>query len=318
MSFPSAFPPSDIRELAEANEFYRMTKAEYIERGELLTLALFDCALQTSYGAFDKVKRLVNFYATGQLSISLMHSDILGICLQAGDECGLSSWPLKVFRHEFYLLLGGLSTQQRDEAIFYHDMWRRNCIPLPRSPAHEQEQEQEQEPTTPQASVQPAPPSIKAERAAAVASQRTETAQGTGAAQGIFWDAELYRQRMAQLPAVSGDQISDLNIQSPSRPCHETAPAAQEPTRRPCYNNFTWPSPLPRLVALEAGLTTNKRCKHDDAIALIAKRMKCSPDDFYEMSRKEVLTRLFNRDHYWAPGASTGVLKLLTQTSRYW
>jgi hypothetical protein len=306
MSFPSAFPPSDIRELAEANEFYRMTKAEYIERGELLTLALFDCALQPLHGAFDKVKRLVNFYATGQLSISLMHSDILGLCLQAGDECGLSNWPLKVFRHEFYLLLGGLSTQQRDEAIFYHDTWRKNCIPLPRSPP--QEQEQEQEPTTPQASVPEAPPSIKAERAAAVATHHTETEQ-----QGIFWDAELYRQRLAaQEPAVSGAQISDLNIQLLCRPCHE-------PTRsRPCYNNLTWPSPLPRLVALEAGLTTNKRCKHNDAIALIAKRMKCSPDDFYEMSRKEVLARLFNRDHYWAPGWSTGVLKLLTQTSRYW
>jgi hypothetical protein len=35
------------------------------------------------------------------------------------------------------------------------------------------------------------------------------------------------------------------------------------------------------------------------------------------MSRGEVLTRLFN-DHYWAPGASTGVLRLLSQTSRYW
>lgn len=305
MSFPSAFPPSDIRELAEANEFYRMTKAEYIKRGELLTLALFDCALQPLHGAFDKVKRLVNFYATGQLSISLMHSDILGLCLQAGDECGLSNWPLKVFRHEFYLLLGGLSTQQRDEAIFYHDTWRRNCIPLPRSPpAHEEEQEQE--PTTPQASVPAAPPSIKTERAAAVAAQRTETTQG------IFWDAELYRQRMAaQEAAVSGAQISDLNYLL-CRPCHETAPSA-----RPCYNNLTWPSPLPRLVALEAGLTTNKRCKHNDAIALIAKRMKCSPEDFYEMSRNEVRERLFS-DHYWAPGASMGVLKLLSQTSRYW
>ena len=289
MSFPSAFPPSDIRELAEANEFYRMTKAEYIERGELLTLALFDCALQTSYGAFDKVKRLVNFYATGQLSISLMHSDILGICLQAGDECGLSNWPLKVFRHEFYLLLGGLSTQKRDEAIFYHDTWRKNSIPLPRSPP--QEQEQEQEPTTPQASFLEVPPSIKAERAAAVAAHCTEAAQPPS----TEWDG----------------QISDLNNLL-CRPCHETAPSA-----RPCYNNLTWPSPLPRLVALEAGLTTNKRCKHEDAIALIAKRMKCSPEDFYEMSRSEVRERLFN-DHHWAPGASMGVLKLLSQTSRYW
>jgi hypothetical protein len=165
MSFPSAFPPSDIRELAEANEFYRTTKADYIARGELLTLALFDCALQTTRGAFDQVKRLVNFYATGQISVTKMHCDILDICLRAGLECGLSNWPLKVFRHEFYLLLGGLSTQQRDEAIFVHDTWRRNCIPLPRSPVQE-EQEQEREPSTPKASVPIVPPSIKAERAA--------------------------------------------------------------------------------------------------------------------------------------------------------
>lgn len=303
MSFPSAFPPSDIRELAEANEFYRMTKADYIARGELLTLALFDCALQTTRGAFDQVKRLVNFYATGQISVAKMHCDILDICLRAGLECGLSNWPLKVFRHEFYLLLGGLSTQQRDEAIFVHDTWRRNCIPLPRSPVQE---EQEQEPTTPRTLVPEAPPSIKAERAAIRAEVAAALAamQEPGAAQGS-WDADLYRQRIAAHPPSTE---WDAQV-------HESPPPVDE--RRACYNDPVWPSPLPRLVALEAGLTTNKRCKHDDAIALIAKRLKCSPDNFYEMSRGEVLTRLFN-DHYWAPGASTGVLKLLSQTNRYW
>ncbi len=307
MSFPSAFPPSDIRELAEANEFYRMTKADYIARGELLTLALFDCALQTTRGAFDQVKRLVNFYATGQISVTKMHCDILDICLRAGLECGLSNWPLKVFRHEFYLLLGGLSTQQRDEAIFVHDTWRRNCIPLPRSPV--QEEEQEQEPSTPKASVPIAPPSIKAERAAikaAVAAMQEPMPEPTSASNRAV--AARTKAWVAYIAAHPPSTEWDAQV-------HESPPPVDE--RRACYNDPVWPSPLPRLVALEAGLTTNKRCKHDDAIALIAKRLKCSPDDFYEMSRGEVLTRLFN-DHYWAPGASTGVLKLLSQTNRYW
>ena len=315
MSFPSAFPPSDIRELAEANEFYRMTKADYIARGELLTLALFDCALQTTRGAFEQVKRLVNFYATGQISITKMHCDILDICLRAGLECGLSNWPLKVFRHEFYLLLGGLSTQQRDEAIFVHDTWRRHCA-LPPSPVNEQEeQDQEQEPMTPRTLVPEAPPSIKAERAAiraeaaaAVAAMQEPMPEPTSASNRAV--AARTKAWVAYIAAHPPSTEWDAQI-------HQSPLPVEEPSRRPCYNNFTWPSPLPRLVALEAGLTTNKRCKHDDAIALIAKRLKCSPDDFYEMSRGEVLTRLFN-DHYWAPGASTGVLRLLSQTSRYW
>jgi hypothetical protein len=284
-----------------------MTKADYIARGELLTLALFDCALQTTRGAFDQVKRLVNFYATGQISVTKMHCDILDICLRAGLECGLSNWPLKVFRHEFYLLLGGLSTQQRDEAIFVHDTWRRNCIPLPRSPV--QEEEQEQEPSTPKASVPIAPPSIKAERAAikaAVAAMQEPMPEPTSASNRAV--AARTKAWVAYIAAHPPSTEWDAQV-------HESPPPVDE--RRACYNDPVWPSPLPRLVALEAGLTTNKRCKHDDAIALIAKRLKCSPDDFYEMSRGEVLTRLFN-DHYWAPGASTGVLKLLSQTNRYW
>jgi hypothetical protein len=287
-----------------------MTKADYIARGELLTLALFDCALQTTRGAVDQVKRLVNFYATGQISVTKMHCDILDICLRAGLECGLSNWPLKVFRHEFYLLLGGLSTQQRDEAIFVHDTWRRNSIPLPRSPAQE---EQEQEPTTPRTLVPEAPPSIKAERAAI----RAEAAAALAAMQEPMPEPTSASNRA--VAARTKAWVAYIAAHPPSTEwdaqVHESPPPVDE--RRPCYNDPVWPSPLPRLVALEAGLTTNKRCKHDDAIALIAKRLKCSPDNFYEMSRGEVLTRLFN-DHYWAPGASTGVLKLLSQTSRYW
>jgi hypothetical protein len=275
-----AFPPSDIRELAEANEFYRATKADYIARGELLTLALFDCALQTTRGAFQDLKHLVNCYAMGDIPVSHMHSQILRICIEASGECGGSNWPLKVFRHEFHLLLGGLSPQQVAEAQAYHEEWRRNCAPLFFSPL----------PPSPLIGSRslphlPAPLAIYPPAGQPIMENIPSTE----------WDGQIH----APLPA---------------------SPCAKEPECefRPSYNDFTWPSPLPKLVALEAGLTTNKRCKHVDAIALIAKRLKCTPQQFCEMTRAEVKERLFDRDHYWAPGASAGVFNLLTQRSRYW
>jgi len=305
MSFPSAFPPSDIREIAEEqNEFYRATKADYIARGELLTLALFDCALEAAPGSFDQVKRLVNQYALGEIGVSAMHHDIMVICLAA---CGGSNWPLKVFRHEFYLLLGGLSTAQRDEAIFYHDTWRKNCmgstqgastraedIPLPQS-----------EPTTPTATSVSTlePPSIKVERANAIAAR---AAAPSGLVPSTEWDGQIHW----------GPYVAAVSSHF-SEPAAQEA-QAQEPewVRRPCYNHYRWPSPLPRLVALEAGLTTNKRCKYTDAIGLLARRLNCTPEDFFEMSRSEVSERLFGKPHYWQ--RSTGVRKLLAQTSRYY
>lgn len=304
MSFPSAFPPSDIREIAEEqNEFYRATKADYIARGELLTLALFDCALETSPGAFDLVKRLVNQYAVGEITVSEMHHSIMVVCLSAGAECGGSNWPLKVFRHEFYLLLGGLSTAKRDEAIFYHDTWRKNVMqkslpPLPLS-----------EPSTPTtlsmgSSAAQQPPSIKAERANAI----TARAEATGPVPSTEWDGQIHW----------GPYVAAVSSHF-SEPAAAQEQAQQaEWVRRPAYNHFRWPSPLPRLVALEAGLTTNKRCKHTDAIALLAARLHCTPDAFCEMSRGEVSERLFGKPTYWCPAWSTGVRKLLAQTSRYY
>ena len=324
MSFPSAFPPSDIRELAEEqNEFYRATKAEYIARDELLTLALFDCVLQTSPGSFAQVKCLVNQYALGEIALSEMHRRIMVICIEAGADCGGSNWPLKVFRHEFYLLLGGLSTAQRDAAIFYHDTWRKNfmqkSIPLPQS-----------EPSTPTLSARaeaPQPPSIKLERANAVA----DASRPEALAPSTEWDGQIspsafqefvqfsYQMR-GQLEAQPEDpSFANLFLQAVETVATEAQPAEQpEWVRRPAYNHFRWPSPLPRLVALEAGLTTNKRCKHTDAIALIAKRLKCTPEAFCEMSRGEVSERLFGKPPYWCPAWSMGVRKLLAQTSRYY
>jgi hypothetical protein len=274
---------SDIRELAESNEFYRATKADYIERGELLTLALFDCALQMSHGAFDLVKRLVNLYAVGEMTVSDMHRDILAICLEAGAESGGATWPLKVFRHEFPLLLGGLSQAQVAEAEEYHEQWRRRWMPLPASPLL---------PSQAAPPVLPAPLALHA--------PATE------------WESQISRALSAaeRVPSTEWDgQIYDAPL--PSSPVPQP-----EWVRRPWYNHYIWPSPLPKLVALEAGLTTNKRCKHADAVALLARRMQCSPEDFYEMSRDEVCERLFGKRQYSSPAWSTGVRKLLAQPFR--
>ena len=57
--------------------------------------------------------------------------------------------------------------------------------------------------------------------------------------------------------------------------------------------NWTWPSPLPRLVVLELGLSTNKRIKHVEAISMLAKKLRCSFLDFLGMERREVAKKLF-------------------------
>jgi hypothetical protein len=265
---------SDIRELAESNEFYRATKADYIARGELLTLALFDCSLQMSPGYFDQVKRLVNQYALGEITVSDMHRDILAICLEAGAESGGATWPLKVFRHEFPLLLGGLSPEQVGEAETYHKQWKMKWTPLPASPLL----------------CSQAVPSLPAPLAL----------------------SEPLQMPLPRISVPSTEWDGQVNVSLPA------SPLAQEPEwqRRPWYNHMRWPSPLPKLVALEAGLTTNKRCKHVDAVALIAKRLHCTPEAFFEMSRGEVSERLFGKQYPWQ--SLTGVRKLLASQSRYY
>ena len=69
--------------------------------------------------------------------------------------------------------------------------------------------------------------------------------------------------------------------------------------------NWTWPSPLPRLVVLELGLSTNKRIKHVEAISLLAKKLRCSFLDFLEMERKEVAKKLY------PVYRNTGICKIL-------
>ncbi len=77
------------------------------------------------------------------------------------------------------------------------------------------------------------------------------------------------------------------------------------------YNNWTWPSPLPRLMALELGLTTDKRIKHVKAISLLARRLRCTPFEFISKERREVADILFpvSQNYYW--GRRYGVRRIL-------
>jgi hypothetical protein len=82
---------------------------------------------------------------------------------------------------------------------------------------------------------------------------------------------------------------------------------------RNLYTNWAWPSPLPRLMVLELGMTTNKRIKHVQAIRLLAQRLGCSFLDFISKEREEVAAILFPRSPYdWSQDYKLrGVRKLL-------
>jgi hypothetical protein len=67
---------------------------------------------------------------------------------------------------------------------------------------------------------------------------------------------------------------------------------------RNLYTNGSWPSPLPRLMVLELGLTTNKRIKHIQALRLLANRLGCSIFELLHKEREEVARILFPLQHY--------------------
>jgi len=82
---------------------------------------------------------------------------------------------------------------------------------------------------------------------------------------------------------------------------------------RNLYTCFDWPSPLPRLMALELGLSTNKRLKHIQAIHLLSRRLGCTIFEFLTKEREEVAAILFPRSPYdWSQDYKLrGVRKLL-------
>ena len=82
---------------------------------------------------------------------------------------------------------------------------------------------------------------------------------------------------------------------------------------RHLYTCADWPSPLPRLMALELGLSTNKRLKHIQAIHLLSRRLGCTIFEFLTKEREEVAAILFPRSpYYWSQDyKERGVRKLL-------
>jgi hypothetical protein len=79
---------------------------------------------------------------------------------------------------------------------------------------------------------------------------------------------------------------------------------------RNLYTNWAWPSPLPRLMALELRLTTDKRIRHVEAISLLAQRLRCTPFEFISKDRREVAEILFPVS-YWGDGKKFGVRRIL-------
>jgi len=63
------------------------------------------------------------------------------------------------------------------------------------------------------------------------------------------------------------------------------------------YNHRTWPSPIPRLLVIHLNLTTNKRIKHADALALLASCYNCSVEEFLTKSREEVAKQLIGGNY---------------------
>lgn len=82
---------------------------------------------------------------------------------------------------------------------------------------------------------------------------------------------------------------------------------------RSLYTDCTWPSPLPRLMVLELGLTTNKRIKHIQALHKLAQRMGCTIMEFTYKDREEVAKALFPvSPYYWSRDyRARGVRKIL-------
>jgi hypothetical protein len=123
---------TDIREAAELCPAYRAKRDSYVARNELPHLILFDCALESTPGAFDQLKRFVNQYAAGTISADAFHTEVCILCIEASDPCvlcpkGLSPYSAtlarNVFDQEFHLLLAGLTWEKESAALDAHISW---------------------------------------------------------------------------------------------------------------------------------------------------------------------------------------------------
>jgi hypothetical protein len=119
---------TDIREAAELCPAYRAKRDAYVARNELPHLILFDCALESTPGAFDQLKRFVNQYAAGTISADAFHTEVCILCIEAScptGPCPRGSPILarNVFDQEFHLLLAGLTWEKESAALDAHISW---------------------------------------------------------------------------------------------------------------------------------------------------------------------------------------------------
>jgi len=335
---------STLREHAEQNRSYKANKEIYIRQDNLLTLCLFETALQWEENAFYFLKRLVNRYALGEMSALLFHKGVLDICAAARGSPykeEVPIFPIEVFKEEFLLLLGGLNPGQVGAAKAIHAEWIRvrefftehNRLPL-------------------QQEVVP-PPALDLAAVAATLgdcrdcrelsspglpygplpeSASSSEDEGHYGGYHILCPSCNYVNRtrtssclmcahMPLPPPLEEDEDEDeeqeqedeeegyrlcqscshrnpivatncLMCKKASLPTHVEKVQEWEKGAPP-YNAAYWPSPVARLIAYELGLTTNKRCKHVDALQLLANRFSLSVDELLMTSRTNILVKFY-------------------------
>jgi hypothetical protein len=271
---------SSLRENAEQTTLYKHVKNSYIARGDLVTLALFDCSFQWFEGGFMRLKRLINEYAQGQMGAEIMHIEVVSLCTIASERMHRALVTSKIFETgsmtisaydalnvldaEFPLLLGGLTTQQEEAALVEHSVWSDSRdIPLPASP------------------------------------ESVETP------------------RIQPSPAIAPEALCAILPESPETPRTQDAPEVKP--ERPPYNNYHWPSPLARMIAKELGIA-GKRCTHAQALSLLTTHWRLPDTaTLLATSRQDIAEKYYPRDPYKPYAANNPVRQLLLyrQGSRY-
>jgi ribosomal protein L40E len=320
-----------LRERAEQNRSYKANKESYIRQGNLLTLCLFETALQWEENAFYFLKRLVNRYALGEMETPAFYKAALDIC--AAARCSpyeeeVPIFPIEVFKEEFLLLLGGINEDLYVEAMNLHADW----IGLDRFFAQQDAGEgaavvpppslelavtlgdcgchelclPQTRPALPQ--TRPAlPPSDDEDEQELCPSCNYRNA-GTSSCPmcaHVPFEQEQQQEDEEQDEEEQGYRLCQscshrnpiaatncLMCKKASLPSHVEKVQEWEKGPPP-YNAAYWPSPVARLIAFELGLTRNKRCKHVDALQLLANRFSLSVDELLMTSRTNILVKFY-------------------------
>lgn len=317
-----------LRERAEQNRSYKANKESYIRQGNLLTLCLFETALQWEENAFYFLKRLVNRYALGEMETPAFHQAAFDIC--AAARCSpyqeeVPIYPIEVFKEEFLLLLGGINEDLYVEAMNLHADWiglegffaqqgagegaavvpppslqlavtlgdccREPSLGLPQTrpalpPSASSSEDEDEQELCPSCNYRNAGTSSCPMCAHTPFEQEQEQEQQEDE------DEEGYRlcQSCSHRNPIAATNC--LMCKKASLPTYVEKVKEWEKGAPP-YNAAYWPSPVARLIAFELGLTRNKRCKHVDALQLLANRWNLSVDELLMTSRTNILVKFY-------------------------